>query len=174
MKDDVLELPDWTARRYFWTPERERQLRTMLTYHDMSCAEMARALGVTKNAICGKTSRMGLSIPRPDVDPGSSRGRWLARRREQARARAIARKMGPPEKPPRPLWKPRRVRAEPAQAVSGVPVALVDLTDKTCRWPLWDNHATGDKMFCGAMVVDGSVYCLTHYKLAKPPKGGER
>jgi GcrA cell cycle regulator len=170
MKDDVLDLPDWTAQRHFWTAERERQLRTMLTYHDMSCAEMARALGVTKNAICGKTSRMGLSIPRPDVDPESSHGRRLARRREQARVR----KMGPPPRPPRPLWKPRRVRAEPAQAVSGGPVDIVGLTAKTCRWPLWDNHATGDKMYCGAMTVEGQPYCILHFKMATPPKGGQR
>jgi GcrA cell cycle regulator len=173
MKDDVLDLPDWTAQRHFWTPERERQLRTMLTYHQMSCAEMARALGVTKNAIIGKTNRMGLSTPfKPAGCSDPARRARLDRRNELARLRAVERKKDP--KPPRPLWKPRRVRAEPAQAVSGGPVDIVGLTAKTCRWPLWDNHATGDKMFCGALVVEGSVYCLTHYKLAKPPKGGER
>ena len=171
MKDDVLDKPRFPDRRYFWTPERVGQLRTMLTYQDMSCIEMARALGVTKNAIVGKTNRMGLSVPRPDPAVGDAvRRARLDRRNECARLRAAGRKEDP--KPPRPLWKPRRVRAEPAQAVTGEPVDIVGLTAKTCRWPLWeDRGASGDKMYCGAAVVVGSRYCSIHFEMARP-KGG--
>lgn len=46
------------------------------------------------------------------------------------------------------------------------PVALVDLTNRSCRWPIETDEAELG-FFCGAPRVDGCSYCNSHLNLAK-------
>lgn len=51
-----------------------------------------------------------------------------------------------------------------------VSVKLMQLTDTTCRWPLWqENTPEAQRFFCGAEapgVDKGQPYCKEHHKLA--------
>jgi GcrA cell cycle regulator len=42
---------------------------------------------------------------------------------------------------------------------------LVELTERTCRWPHGDPHQ-GPFYFCGANTTGGKVYCEYHHKRA--------
>src|SRR5262249_32165232 len=56
-----------------WTPERVDQLRSCIGA-GLTCAQIAREIGVTRNAVIGKLNRLGLSrgrapaAPRPERD----------------------------------------------------------------------------------------------------------
>lgn len=167
--DPVTERPsDYLASRKFWTPARERILVNMLG-QGRSRREMAGALGTTRNACIGKLRRMGLSTPmRPRDGSEEARNRRLDRRNELAKLRAIARKEAGLPRRLRPAWKPRPRAAEPVEAVSGGPVTVVGLTEKTCRWPLWtDERDPHRRMYCGAEVIEGSPYCTLHLKVSR-------
>lgn len=58
--------------------------------------------------------------------------------------------------------------AEPPQRPSCEPVGLMDLTLRSCRWPIGD----GPFLFCGAMEAEGAKgrpYCPYHHALAYTP-----
>jgi transposase-like protein len=76
-----------------WTSERIELLKRYLQA-GLSCGQIAREIGVTRNAVIGKRNRLGLSRPK-DV---------IGRRLEQRRAARLAR-----PKTPR-TWRPRRPR----------------------------------------------------------------
>ena len=76
-----------------WTSERIELLKHYLQ-SGLSCGQIAREIGVTRNAVIGKRSRLGVSRPK-DV---------IGRQLEQRRAARLAR-----PKTPR-TWRPRRAR----------------------------------------------------------------
>jgi GcrA cell cycle regulator len=75
-----------------WTLERERQLRELWP-GKLSVGQIARKLGVTKNAVAGKRLRLGL--PRRAEPRGGWRVRHL-RRVEAIAKRLAAAKAGTP------------------------------------------------------------------------------
>lgn len=44
-------------------------------------------------------------------------------------------------------------------------VDIIDLSHRTCRWPLWTD-AEPARRYCGDPVVDGWSYCHPHRLLA--------
>ena len=76
-----------------WTSERIELLKHYLQ-SGLSCGQIAREIGVTRNAVIGKRSRLGVSRPK-DV---------IGRQLEQRRAARLAR-----PKTPR-TWSPKRPR----------------------------------------------------------------
>lgn len=66
--------------------------------------------------------------------------------------------------------KPGRVRLR-ARAPKPVPgLTLMDLTNTTCRWPLWQENTPGaQRFFCGAYtpgIDHAQPYCKEHTKKA--------
>lgn len=58
-----------------WSPERVAQLKRCFDA-GLTCSQIAREIGVTRNAVIGKLNRMGLSQPR---NPAATQARRDAR-----------------------------------------------------------------------------------------------
>ena len=52
-------------------------------------------------------------------------------------------------------------------------IGLMDLTEKTCKWPVGD-PATEDFWFCGLPVQQGKPYCEAHVGVAFQPMSARR
>ena len=53
----------------------------------------------------------------------------------------------------------------PSEEVLKAGVTLMQLTDKTCRWPLGDVRDPGF-IYCGELPLEGCPYCEEHAKIA--------
>jgi GcrA cell cycle regulator len=140
-----------------WTPERVEQLK-ILTDAGLSCAQVARRLGVSRNAVIGKLNRLGLSRGRPPAGP-----------RAAAAQSAAPRLRRPPIMAQRQIL--RAVYAEAPPAAEDTVIAgdgrcsLLDLAKGKCRWPISDPGAA-DFAFCGNAAVHGLPYCPGHARMA--------
>ncbi len=138
-----------------WSEERIDQLKAMLG--TMSAAQIADKLGCGRNAVLGKSHRLGLSNPVPS---------------EVRRARAmkaVKTRGGKPKKVRRELnqmpWKFNGAElTELPPEVSPFACTLMELQSDSCRWPQGD-PSTAELRFCGAPKVMGA-YCAGHARLA--------
>jgi GcrA cell cycle regulator len=135
-------------------------------------AVIAAALGVTRNAVIGKINRLSGKIDRPRAP---RKGRAFAPKK-------VTKKINPPK----PGGKPPPKFVSPVQIPSGLQGSqanpwtrpswdnrtyrLVDLTNHTCRWPLWDSNAE-PRFYCGlaANLEESRPYCAKHAKIAFVP-----
>ena len=93
----------------------------------VSCEQIARELGVSRNAVIGKTNRLGLSRFK-DALPGQSKQSGT---RQNARPRTVRRQTNP-----RALWaKPQLAFAE-LSGKSAKACSLLELQQWHCRWPI--------------------------------------
>lgn len=137
-----------------WTEERVARLCEMVAAGN-SFSQIARALGVTRNAAIGKAQRVGLQSPRRAASPAK-----VAR---APRAPKVSDKVV--------RLRPRALAQQAAEAAlpfsdapsAGAGVALVDLRAFQCRWPCGDPRAE-TFVFCG--VATEGVYCACHAALA--------
>ena len=137
-----------------WTAERVEALRRHVGA-GLTCAQIACEIGVTRNAVIGKISRLGLSGPRRAA-AGLPRSPAVPRIRRRVFAlRRILRSMQA-ETP----FIPDATSVECAARCS-----LHELTDSTCRWPISDPGAR-DFGFCGNAAAEGLSYCAGHARLA--------
>src|SRR5215472_11261300 len=139
-----------------WTSE---QIELLKTHFDagLSCAQIARRIGMTRNAVIGKLNRLGLSRPKSAI------------------AKQPERKVSDLFRRQRPLVHKvvgaTALRAEPWVEVGETLVAnpqrcsLLDLTDVKCRWPIGD-PGSASFGFCGRDQVRGLSYCATHARMA--------
>ena len=161
-------MPD---NRPTWSSERTEQLRRCFDA-GLTCSQIAREIGVTRNAVIGKMSRLGLSRPKDVIA------------RQMRRAARLAR-----AKRPR-LWRPRRARLnifaqhemlraafpKPDPRTDDIPIhngrgcTLLELGQGKCRWPI-SNPGDEDFCFCGNEPVKGLPYCLGHARIAYRPAG---
>jgi GcrA cell cycle regulator len=151
-----------------WTSERVALLRS---YFDagLSCSQIAREIGTTRNAVIGKMHRLGLSRPK---DAFADR----LEARNAARPKAVRRKP----------WRlsihaqremlmatyPGRAAEEPA-VESAHKCSLLELSQAQCRWPISEPGAE-DFAFCGNRSVDGLSYCVGHARIAYRVPGRAR
>lgn len=150
-----------------WTPERVEQLRALAAQRK-SASEIAAILrgGVTRNAVCGKSDRLGLTLGGDTVD---HRPRVPRRRGTVTKP---ARK-GPPwapvlkEKPREPL--PSIARRAPLVFHAPQPLPepvsrnlpLADWTASTCKWIAGDGAAG---LACGHPTDQATPYCAHHLR----------
>jgi GcrA cell cycle regulator len=133
----------------------------------LSCSQIAREIGVTRNAVIGKMNRLGLSRPKDVI------GRQPERAARPARP-----------KTPR-IWRPKRPRlnifaqhgmlsaafpgpqprAEDIPIYNGRGCTLLELSRGKCRWPI-SNPGAEDFCFCGNEPIKGLPYCLGHARIA--------
>lgn len=152
-----------------WTAERLDALRQGIA-EGLSCARIARLIGVSRNAVIGKVNRLGLArgrVPTVTVE------RSFAPRLPRSPSAAVARREAPP-RPPTQRQVLRFVRrdATPAPiAFSAAACSLLDLAPRQCRWPMEDGPAL---TFCGRPRLDALSYCAGHAQLAYRPPAARR
>jgi GcrA cell cycle regulator len=143
-----------------WTDERIELLKQRFEA-GLSCREIAADIGVSRNAVIGKLSRLNLT-----------RGRTADQRKVQdhGSARPRTRKAVP------------RLQYEMLATIYGETDAplptgpideanrcsLLELAEDRCRWPI-STPGADDFCFCGNNAPDGQPYCAGHSRLAYRP-----
>src|SRR5262245_5043590 len=169
-------------KRASWDAERIEEMKRRFDA-GLSCSQIARELGVTRNAVLGKLHRLRLTRPR-DLASAQS---------EQRRAARLKTPRPPSLKALNKTWLPRRVRmsiaaqhellaqafdaaVSPVEAVpihNGRGCTLLELGSAHCRWPI-NNPGAADFCFCGNEPVKGLPYCAGHARIAYRPAGRSR
>jgi GcrA cell cycle regulator len=131
-----------------WSDEELQVLRD--GYGHMSAGWIASLLpGRTRNAVIGKAYRLGLRsgviLPRVSFHKPPPKGPRI--RKEKTMFPKAPPKIAPEPLPLDKVWEP---------LPGSTPVALNDLREWHCRWPV-----IGGKS-CGRRKLDGSSYCETH------------
>jgi len=154
-----------------WTDERVAIL-SKLWADGLSASQIAAELGgVTRNAVIGKVHRLGLSGRAKPTSSGIKRVKRAPRsnsynaRPRNPRALATSKSGN--------LSAVPRVAVEDMVEPESKKLDLVDLNEKTCKWPHGD-PATDDFHFCGHATKEDSPYCEYHSKLAYQPTTDRR
>jgi GcrA cell cycle regulator len=140
-----------------WTDERLELLKSGFAA-GLSCREIAATIGVSRNAVIGKISRLNLKrdkdrmvrTGRPERTAAEARPRG-ARRLRQILLNAY----------PAAQEAPRA--DEPIY--NGHTCSLLELGNDTCRWPI-STPGAEDFCFCGNPPLGGLPYCAGHSRLA--------
>jgi len=143
-----------------WTDEKIEDLKKLWA-KGLSTAEIGRELGVSKNAVVGKSHRLGLK-PRPSPISGKSAE---SAGTAPAAAPATATAAAAPAKPK--AAKP--AKAKPAEKIGDI----IDLGPHMCRWPFGD-PGDDDFHFCGRQVAPSKPYCPEHCAVAYVTKSNSR
>jgi len=148
-----------------WTKERV-ELLTGYLQAGYTCMQIARQIGVTRNAVIGKLNRLGLSRPaRPTARTEAAENPRVPRPRAITQ-RQILRAVH--------AETPRVVAAVPAPTVVSIErCTLLELDRGKCRWPVSEPDAK-DFLFCGNAVVAGLSYCSGHARMAYRLPGQRR
>jgi len=139
-----------------WTVERLERLKSCFEA-GLSCREIADDIGVSRNAVIGKLSRLNLT-----------RG---GRSEARGPARADLAKGHRPAIRPRPAFRMLRalnVGADDEPIETGHSCSLLELSKLRCRWPI-STPGADDFCFCGNTPVEGLPYCAGHTRLAYRP-----
>ena len=137
-----------------WTNERIELLKIRFA-EGRSCREIAADIGVSRNAVIGKISRLNLT--RDTGRTKTLRHKDAApRSRSSARLRQLLIKIVPSEAEP-------SIEMEPIH--NGHTCSLFELSKETCRWPI-STPGAHDFCFCGNPPVEGLPYCPGHSRLA--------
>jgi GcrA cell cycle regulator len=144
----------------------------------LTCSEIAREIGVTRNAVIGKLSRLGLSRPREVIAKPLRRAAALARPKVP-RPRRLTR-------PPANILAQREMLKNAFAVADSIPVedpvipidngrgcTLLELGERKCRWPIND-PGSHDFCFCGNEPVSGFPYCPGHARMAYRRAGARR
>ncbi|MCV0395927.1 MAG: GcrA family cell cycle regulator [Rhizobiaceae bacterium] len=161
-----------------WNDERVDLLRKLWA-EGLSASQIAAQLGgVSRNAVIGKVHRLKLS----------SRGRATPAASRPKKPAGTPKPRNPASSAPRHVSigstaLQARFDAEPAprqeRAIEDVVVpisrklALVELTERTCKWPNGD-PLSEDFSFCGNEAGESGPYCAYHARLAFQPASERR
>jgi GcrA cell cycle regulator len=139
-----------------WTNERVEALKIHFQA-GLSCREIAAEIGVSRNAVIGKISRLNL-IRDKESFPRSVKKELAATPRPRAaqRLRQILLKSFP---------RPCEAQAIEEPIHNGHTCSLFELSSETCRWPI-STPGQQDFCFCGNTPLDGMPYCAGHSRLA--------
>lgn len=170
-----------------WTADMTDTLQRMWQ-EGLSCGRIGDRLGVSRNAVAGRISRMRTwgadTAPVRRSEPVTGIKRMRPRRTTAVivgeapqlhdeplapppRPARLCRDIGAfiprikrDDRPARPL--PASDPHHPPEPLDGG-VALTELTAGMCRWPVKE-HATAARrhLFCGCLKVRGSSYCAYH------------
>jgi GcrA cell cycle regulator len=148
-----------------WTDERLELLKNCFAA-GLSCRQIAGEIGVSRNAVIGKLSRLNLVR-----DDG---------REPRRSTRQDARKERRPKTESRRQYEMlKTVYEEPQPAAADEPIhsahccSLLELSEQRCRWPI-SNPGAEDFRFCGNMPFQGLPYCAGHTRLAYRPGSRQR
>jgi GcrA cell cycle regulator len=148
-----------------WTAERVELLKSRFEA-GLSCREIANDIGVSRNAVIGKLSRLNLTReqsggrrrhPPKDATKGH-RPRTVPRVRNQML---------------RTLYAESQPAADDEPIHNGHCCSLLELSDERCRWPI-STPGAEDFCFCGNTPLEGLPYCAGHTRLAYRPGSRQR
>lgn len=146
-----------------WTDERIELLKQHFEA-GLSCREIAADIGVSRNAVIGKLSRLNLT-----------RGRTVDERNVQDKSSARARRAVPRLQ----YAMLATIYGEADAPVIAGPIeeanrcSLLELSENRCRWPI-STPGEDDFCFCGNTAPDGQPYCTGHSRLAYRPHARAR
>ncbi len=159
-----------------WTEERVEKLKELWA-EGLSASEIARVLGgVTRNAVIGKVHRLRLAGRAP-ARRGKPASGSPAKRREPRKKTATQRPATPVTNGATALKAQKETAPVEAVKAEVAPLSLVespcegritnimDLTHKTCRWPIGD-PTDENFAYCGDNAQPGSPYCEHHARIA--------
>ncbi len=160
-----------------WTDERVELLKKLWA-EGLSASQIATQLGgVSRNAVIGKVHRLKLS----------GRGRASSATPRPKKSAPSAPKAPRPSRPMTTTIGATALQARfdaqpeaaPAPRLSSVVVPLsrnlklIELSDRTCKWPNGDPLAE-EFSFCGNDVGDCGPYCAYHSRVAYQPVAERR
>lgn len=151
-----------------WTDERVELLKKLWA-DGLSASQIAAELGgITRNAVIGKVHRLGLSGRAKSPSSAAPRPR-------KARAPGMLRVSRPTMRGNTALafeYEP-----EPEPELIEIPIeqrkTLLQLNERTCRWPIGDPGST-DFFFCGGESANELPYCAYHSRVAYQPANERR
>ena len=148
-----------------WTAERIELLKSRFEA-GLSCRDIAADLGVSRNAVIGKLSRLNLTRE------NSSDARRPAQKNT---AKADRLKTTPKLQYEllQALYGEAQPVAEDEPIRNDARCSLLELSEEKCRWPISTPGAL-DFCFCGSMPVEGLPYCAGHTRLAYRPDSRQR
>jgi GcrA cell cycle regulator len=139
-----------------WTKERLELLKSGFEA-GLSCREIAAHIGVSRNAVIGKISRMNLTRDKPGVRrPARKAAEPTYRPKAAATLRHFLLKAVPIE--PEPVVEDDSIH-------NGHSCSLFELSKERCRWPI-STPGAADFCFCGNTPIEGLPYCPGHSRLA--------
>lgn len=154
-------------RDRFWPDEKVAKLKEM---HAANAAYgvIANALGVTRNAVCGKIKRLGMSVPMsvrfgPEFKSKRQQKPGWVRFKAKVRPERVA------------LFEKFPV-ADPSldlESRTDLSCEIVGLTQENCHWPVGD-VGSESFFFCGQEAIKGRPYCGAHCRIAYEPRKGAR
>jgi GcrA cell cycle regulator len=145
-----------TSVQSTWTTERVELLKLRFA-EGLSCREIAADIGVSRNAVIGKISRLNLTRDKGRTQTLRQKDS-APRSRAAARLRQLLIKIVPSEPDPEPF-----IESEPIH--NGHTCSLFELSKETCRWPI-STPGADDFCFCGNQPIEGLPYCPGHSRLA--------
>jgi GcrA cell cycle regulator len=139
-----------------WTTERIERL-TNCFEAGLTCRQIAAEIGVSRNAVIGKLSRLNLmrdkaGDPPARKNPGAPAKTTL--RRQYAILVAAYADRGAPDEF-QPIDETRHC-------------SLFELSEARCRWPI-STPGSADFCFCGNTPLEALPYCSGHSRLAYRP-----
>jgi GcrA cell cycle regulator len=139
-----------------WTTERLALLKSGFEA-GLSCREIAATIGVSRNAVIGKISRLNLTRDKAGV---RGPARKPADTRPRMKGQVALRQF---------LLKPVSIEPEPIEEIdtihNGHSCSLFELTKERCRWPI-STPGAADFCFCGNTPLNGMPYCPGHSRMA--------
>jgi len=134
-----------------WNEQRSERLQTLYD-KGLSFTQIAADMGCTRNAAIGKAHRLNL----------------------RARETMVVKK--PPPRVCRVVIAIKKVfavaakKTEEAAPTKDYRCKIIELTDVTCRFPMWgfDAPLHGERFYCGAPGAEfstGRPYCLKHTRM---------
>ena len=153
-------------QEFDWSTVSDHTLAQMA--RDYSAAQIAKELGCLRNAVIGRCRRRNIALSRyivSTVDPIKQEANRRSRQRQRYATRR-AQLLGNPVPDEVEISAP-----EPIPDHDRVGLTLMELRERTCRFPLWAaNSAPSDKRYCGAEAASGQVYCAYCTGLAYSPR----
>ena len=145
-----------------WTAERLELLKNRFEA-GLTCRQIACEIGVSRNAVIGKLSRLNLTRD-GEVRPP---------------ARKRAAKGQHPKTGPRVQYQMLKALYGERQPAADEPIhnghccSLLELSEERCRWPI-STPGLADFCFCGNTPLQGLPYCAGHTRLAYRPGSRQR
>lgn len=152
-----------------WTPERDDYIRQ--NYRVIPAKKIGEALGISKGAVIGRASRIGIGKPYAEVFNLGSKHEVRPKQTPSASINVVKRPTGfarMRQEAPRVKKLPIPELNDPINPLNGVGVKVWDLDSTHCRWVIGEPK---DLTFCGHEKHKGSSYCPTHFAISKTSQG---
>jgi GcrA cell cycle regulator len=156
-------MPIETSIEKTWTDERLQLLKSHFEA-GLSCRQIAGEIGVSRNAVIGKLSRLNLTRERSEGPPRPAPKRAAKGSRVRMAPRQQYQML-------RAVYAQSPVDDEPVD--SGRSCSLLELSAESCRWPI-STPGAADFRFCGNLPAQGLPYCAGHTRLAYRPGSRQR